>query len=594
MRSILLHLAALIPFVAAQVNFNVIGYPASVTGSFGVSIDGKITKLTTTSTTFPLWSGRATEVTDSTVYKYVELDSNSQPIKEEEFSRTMQFRKNETETWNGFYGRQEFLALNGGNEIARVPLVYDSWKSSHSKIFDDDTQVATIHLMANDKEFEEMLKTPEELKTTQVDFRYINNLHVRSVNNVTFSLSGKSSLEFNKMAFKLSFDTKSGQSFYSRPSIKLRSESSDPTFIREKLYIDTLNAIGLPTQQGVWVRLYVNNRPIGLYLLVDDIGNSFVKQTIHQGSDNIVGGALWQMNAPVVESQADLQYIGPLTADYPKDCYKKKTHEVDEVEPMAPLILLMKDLYDFDPSAPGGAEYWNARIDLEGFLRNMAMEYLGGSWDAYWWSGSNYFMYFNPTLQGIRDGKWQWISTDFDGTFGDGDPTEVLTTYQTYADFNAHDRPMISKLILKNTEINKRFETIIKEIVGWAFKPEALVPRIEAFEKLLSKEVEWEYSIDRTGYPGKTNAWTIQDFHQSLRGPVKDMNLGVIPWIEGRAKDLQAQMDFKVEPGTPDRIKRPEGGTSDVESTYSSLAVARVYQKSSLLLILGVILITLL
>ncbi|KAF9354360.1 hypothetical protein BGX26_007813 [Mortierella sp. AD094] len=518
------------------VTFNVVGYPNIVTGSFGVSVDGKVTKLTTTSTTFPLWSGTVSGASASTTYKYVELDSSSQPTKEENFTRSMQNKKSTMLTRNEFFDREEFVAVNGGDDIPQVPLVYDPWQMSHTRIFEDDTQVATIHLMADAEQFESMLQAPMEMKQVQVYFRYINDKIVHNVNNVTFTLSGKSSMEFNKMTFKLKFDTDNNQTFFSRPSVKL---------VRSDIYSgkDVLNAVGVPTQQGAWVRLYVNSRPIGLYLMVDDIGKSFLKQTIHHGDHTINRGSLWQMNAPVVETQGDLQYIGPTAADYPADCYKMKTLSTSpELEPMAPMIQLMKDLQDFDPNALNGIEYWEERIDLDGFLRKYG-------------------------------GKWQWISTDFDGTFGDGDPTEVLTTYQTYADFSQHDRPMISKLILKNKDINARFETTLKEIVGWAFKPEALFPRLDAYEKLLAKDVEWEYSIDRSRYPGKTNSWTIQDFHQSLIGPVKDMNLGIRPWIQNRTLDLQSQLQFRVEPGTPDRVKRPlhrpKGGDSSVE-IYSS------------------------
>ncbi|KAF9366764.1 hypothetical protein BGX34_008722 [Mortierella sp. NVP85] len=60
---------------------------------------------------------------------------------------------------------------------------------------------------------------------------------------------------------------------------------------------------------------------------------------------------------------------------------------------------------------------------------------------------------------------------------------------------------MISRLILKNRDINARLEQILKKIVGWAFKPEALFPRIDGYEKMLTKDIEWGYSIDRSRYP---------------------------------------------------------------------------------------------
>ncbi|KAF9413423.1 hypothetical protein BGZ94_000734 [Podila epigama] len=546
------------------VTYNVVGYPDRETDAFGVLVDGKVTKLTTTSTTFPLWSGKVVGASAGSEYKYVKLDgsNNNEVLSQEGFSRKLEDPV-AIATRNDFYERP-FTKL----DLPEVPLVYDPWPMSNSKVFDEN-QIATFHLTVDEGQWEKILKKSEGSNPIKANIRFINAKMVHNVENVSFGVSGKSSMEFKKQAFKFEFKKELNQTFFGRPSIKLRSETSDPTMMREKLYIDVLNAMGVPTQQGVWVRLYVNSKPVGLYLMVDDISKSFLKQTVHDDKE-VNRGALWQMNAPVVDQQADLTFMGPSQDAYPEDVYKMKNLGANpETAPMTQLIQFMKDLEQFsiDPSDP--FEYWNSRLDLEGFLRNMAMEYLGGSWDAYWYSGSNYFMYFNPT-QG-KSGRWQWISTDFDGTFGDGDPTDTLTTYQDYADFSKHDRPMITKLILKNKAINSRFEEVLKETVGYAFKPDALFPRIDAYERMLALEVAWDYGLEgaRSKYPGKTNAWTIQDFHNSIKGSVKNMELGIKPWIQGRKDGLEKQLQFKVQPGTPDRVKRPirrpRGGKSDVE-----------------------------
>ncbi|KAF9546976.1 hypothetical protein EC957_008980 [Mortierella hygrophila] len=569
-RTLFLGLTYLATCALADVTYNVVGYPDTETGSFGVQLHtsptGPITKLTTSTTTFPLWSAIVPGAIATTPYKYVKLDPAGNPILFEDFTRTLQ-DPTAIQTVYEVFEREVT-----DTKVPLVPLVYEPWEMSKTKVFDDGV-VATIHLTGDAGLWEGMLMTPQEAKPMQADFRYINDKLVHSVRNITVGISGKSSMEFNKQAIKLEFDTKApqNQTFFSRPSVKLRSESSDPTMIREKLYIDVLNAVGVPTQQGSWVRVYMNSKAVGLYLMVDDVGSSFLKQTVHHGDENVIKGSLWQMNAPLVETQGDLKYLGLTAEAYPADCYKMKTLGSNPVTaPMTQLIQLMKDLEDFDPLTMNGGQYWESRLDIDGFLRNMAMEYLAGSWDAYWWSGSNYFIYFNPTLR-----KWQWISTDFDGTFGDGDPTEILTTYQTYADFSTHDRPMISKLILHSPDLNERFEQTLRDIVSYAFKPEALFPRIDAYEKMLARDIAWDDAIDRSGHPGKTNSWTVVDFHMSLAmGGVKDMNLGVRFWIEERAKGLEAQLGFKVVPGTPDKVKRvvrkSKGGASDVEAFIAS------------------------
>ncbi|KAF9194531.1 hypothetical protein BGZ51_009094 [Haplosporangium sp. Z 767] len=581
----LLGIAYLVTCAFADVTYNVVGYPDAPTGSFGVSIDGTITKLATTDATFPLWSGTVAGASASKPYKYVKLDGNGSPILQEDFVRTLE-DPTANHTRYDFFDREITKA-----KLPDVPLVYEPWVSRNSKVF-DDTVIATIHAVGDANVFEAMLRNPQDAPPMQVDFRYINDKLVHNVKNVTFGLSGKSSRDFQKMAFKFEFDTDNNQTFFRRPNIKLRSASEDPTFTREKLQIDMLNVVGIPTQQGAWVRLFMNSLPVGLYLMVDDIGKSFLKQTVHNDDENIVRGALWQMNAPKVESQADLNYIGPLASDYCAYCYTMKNLGSNPADaPMTQLLQFMKDLQAFDPNGTGAIAYWEERADIEGILRNFAMEYLSSQWDAYWLSGSNYFMYFNPTMG--PNGKWQWIPTDFDGTFGNGDPYEKFVAYQTYADFTTHDRPLVSKLIIQNKEINARFEQIIKDIVGYAYKPEALFPRIDAYEKMLAKDVAWDYSIDRSSYPGKTNGWNASDFHGSFIQGTKTMSFGIKPWIESRVMELQKQLQFTVVPGTPDRVKRPvrppKDGKTDVEGDDNGIESEATHLHSSALVLVGVL-----
>ncbi|KAF9122445.1 hypothetical protein BGW39_009733, partial [Mortierella sp. 14UC] len=361
------------------ITYNVVGYPDTETGCFAVQINNAITKLVTNSTTFPLWSITLPGPAPSSGYKYLKLDPNGNTLLAENFTRSFLDPTSALATDYEVFDREVT-----DTKLPLVPLVYDPWEASKTKVFDDGV-IATIHLTGDAGLWENMLMAPQEAQPMNANFRYINDKLVHSVDNITIGVSGKSSMEFNKQAIKLEFDTKVNQSFFSRPSVKLRSESSDPTMIREKLYIDMLNAVGVPTQQGAWVRVFMNSKAVGLYLMVDDIGNSFLKQTVHHGDPNVVRGSLWQMNAPEVEQQGDLRYLGPLATDYPKDCYKMKALGSNPVEaPMTQLIQLMKDLDDFKPLEMNGGEYWKSKLDVDGFLRNMAMEFLAGSWDAYW------------------------------------------------------------------------------------------------------------------------------------------------------------------------------------------------------------------
>ncbi|KAF9364994.1 hypothetical protein BGX34_011753 [Mortierella sp. NVP85] len=560
----ILGLATLASVAFADITFNVIGYPSVRTNTFGVSIGGTIHKLATDENSFPVWKGTVPGVDGTVQYQYVETNAQGGAVKTESFVRSLH-NQTATSTYNEFFERQTTVW-----ELPKLPYTYLATYPSKTRAF-KQKQIATIHLTAPVASITEMMANPTNDKDYKVNFRFINSDIIHSQNNITFSTSGKSSKEFAKQAYMFQFDTEYNQTFFSRPNIKLRSMVNDPSMIREKLYIDMLNSVGVPTQQGAWVRLFINNEPYGVYLMVDDIKKSFAKQTIH-GGDPIVRGSMYQMNAWL--TKADLVYKGPNTANYDKDAYTNRNlGNNPPLEPMRELIAFMNDLQNFNPASAGGADYWKARFELDGYLRCMALEYLMGAFDMYWIAASNYFMYKNPLL-GPGGGKWQWIPTDMDNTFGSGYSLKIVPSYKQFADFSptkGGERPLIQKLILGNSEINALFEQTLKEIISTAFKPEAIQPRAEAYHRMLSAEAAWDYSLVRKS-PGKDRKFTFAEFNTNLYNQTKDVQAGIVGWVRDVSNLVATELKFTIPQGLADRVPPPpkkghEGNPEDEEDT---------------------------
>ncbi|KAG0339265.1 hypothetical protein BG000_002521 [Podila horticola] len=476
---------------ANMITFNVVGFPTAATNIFGVDIGGAVTKLATNESTFPLWSGVVPGSNSAVEYKYVELTPAGAQVKAETFTRKLN-STTDTQTWNEFFERPVTY-----HQLPRLPYSFQNLWPSKSKAFKED-QIATLHLTGPAASISAINVNPAAEVEAKVTVRFINAKTLYTQNNITLRTSGKSSKEFAKQSYKLKFDTDYNQTFFSRPNLKLRSMATEPTLIRERTYIDVLNAVGVPTQQGTYVRLYINSEPYGLFLMVDDIKKSFLKQSVHGGDDTVIPGSLVQMNAPSVSEQASLQ----------------------------------------------------CRFDLEGFLRNMALEYLMGAFDNYWMAGSNYFMYFNPKLG--TTGKWQWLPTDFDGTFGNGATIDPTASYKNLSTFNP-DHPLVSKLIIKNTAINGMFVKILKDIVSTTFKPEAMNPHMEGLNKMLSLDAQWDFSLTRKS-PGKDLKFTWDDFNNNLVNVTKEMSGALKPWVQSRATAIAVELAFTIPTGTADLV----------------------------------------
>ncbi|KAF9282131.1 hypothetical protein BGZ68_006191 [Mortierella alpina] len=532
---LLFGLLALVSAVLADVTYTVIGFPDVATNSFAVEINKKRYPLQTSEATMPLWTAQIANVSASSGYRYVQLDRLNRVIAREKFLRHFA-EKDATATVNEFFNRPTTITT-----LPPMKQVYKDIRPEPSKVF-DSSQIATIHLTPDPAIFANMMNHPmdRKIKGVKAGFKFINADTVYSVGEVEINTSGHASRKYKKVSMRIKFDDKKGETFFNRPIIKLRAEYVEPTMIREKLYLDILNSVGVATYQGSFVRVFVNGKPHGFFLMVEDIEEPFLMNTIHQGTIKKKEelGELFQMGSGF---EASMVYTGPHTADYGKIYQQKIIGDNPKEEPMKRFIAFMKDLQDWNPDEGGGVSYWEKRLDLDGYLKSMALEYLTGAWDASWWRGHNYFMYYNPQHK-----VWQFIPTDFDHTFSKGNRPGVETTYKEYnqglVNGKLTDHPLVTKLIYKNKDINKRFEDILWTITEGVFNNEALDARIDAYMKQIEPDVAWDFSIDRMDVPGRRHAWTMVDFHRSLTHPVKNVRNGLKTWIADRAKSVAEQV----------------------------------------------------
>ncbi|KAG0080522.1 hypothetical protein BGZ92_000622 [Podila epicladia] len=503
--------------------------------SFAVEINKKLYPLRTSKTAFPLWSGAVTGASASSSYRYVEINNKGTVVISETFLRSLE-NAGLSATLNEYFDRKTAIT-----RLPAIKQVFKDIRPKPSKAF-DDSQIATIHLTVDQTALDDMLGHPLVKHKLAASFKFINANNVYSVEKVELKVSGRASRKYNKVSMGIEFNIAKGETFFNRPAIKLRAQRTDPSMIREKLYMDILNSVGISSSQGSYVRVYANGKPLGLFLMIEDIAAPFLMNTIHQSeiSDVSALGSLYKINSGKSGSGrwAALRYQGNRTTDYDLGLYKNQIRgDNPPNEPMKQLIAFMKDLQDWNSASTGGVDYWNQRLDLQGYLRSMAIEYLTGAWDSFWWRANNYFMYFNPQLK-----VWQFIPTDFDHTFSDGHRPGVETTYKDYGQTllggGKPDFPLVNKVIYENKDTNREFDNILLTIANGVFNNGVLDARIDAYMMQIEQDVAWDYSVDRSRLPGVNPAWTIATFRKSINGPVKSLKA----WINSRAKSVPHQI----------------------------------------------------
>ena len=153
--------------------------------------------------------------------------------------------------------------------------------------------------------------------------------------------------------------------------------------MREKTYFDILNAIGVPTSQSKFVRVFLNETPAGLFLMTDDFSNkSFLKSTFNNGKKFDVDNAVFKVN-----SGGDLSYKSFTVNGSEPYSYKGDIKNADNKKMINEILVPFMKEVDKYP------ETKKISLDVQAFLKNMAMEYLAYGTDNYWMVQGNYFIF---------------------------------------------------------------------------------------------------------------------------------------------------------------------------------------------------------
>ena len=88
------------------------------------------------------------------------------------------------------------------------------------------------------------------------------------------------------------------------------------------------------------------------------------------------------------------------------------------------------------------------------------------------------------------------------------------------------------------------------------FKMEAILPRAKAYNQMLSLDAQWDYSLTRFS-PGKNNGYTFEDYNNNLYNRTRNMQAGVLSWVEKMTEVVAADLGFTIPASVVDRVPPP-------------------------------------
>ncbi|ORY37708.1 hypothetical protein LY90DRAFT_459306 [Neocallimastix californiae] len=518
---------------ARTVTFSVIAFGSSVKVKIGSSTYDmkKYDKYT------PLFRYSANLNSNNYSYYYI-VDGEEEP-----FDRILD--GSSTTTHNEFFGRRD--------TVKKLPEFNHpdkgKWKKSIGKtsLF-DDSYIPTVHLYGDNAD-----QTFHDAKS-----RYISKVvfilkdDVVTLGNVACYPKNKS---WPKFQFRLVTHSYTGDTsgVYGRYVLKFRDNNEDPTFFRQKIYSDIMDTISVPTIQSIFARVYVNNVPVGSYVLQEEAASeSFVRSCFHgDNNGHLLIKDIDDLGHPLdCSTGADIAY-GENVKYYAFQPYNSTRYDNSRIKSLA------KALYDLDINNDSAVEKFDKEwFDIDSFFKAVAMEYLTGHWDSYLFYSTNFAMYDDPTQSSGNKYKFYFICQDWDNTFGINlgstyvryDEEFTSISYKKYVnitwgiDSNDAPRRFVFDKLLSNKNQRKRFENILTNIVKYILNPSSFEPRLSAFIDRFRDEVEFSYTTTpwRTGT--ERIKWDMGDFDRNLNYPGRyGVKYGLREFVCKRAKGINKE-----------------------------------------------------
>ncbi|KAI8890806.1 coth-domain-containing protein [Backusella circina FSU 941] len=431
------------------------------------------------------------EAAGNVPYQYAKINRQTQKVLEKE-SFVRPLRENIV---NEFYGRPWTIKPVKSLPSLSLPDPYDRAKTD----LHPNGEIPTIHITAPQKDIDNM--HTHYLKDIDIhgNFTYISANTVKELTGVKISIGGRSTRLITKLAYNLKIPK--GQDLFGYRKLKVRTTGNDPSYIREYLASSARVAASLPCSQESYIRVIINQREMGLFILAEKIDKTWLKNEFGGGKSKYDIGYLYEgLGGSNDKTRASLTYMGDKPQDYSNIQYGIDEKPKGQNKTLNGLITFIKFIHD-QTTQQGAmntaqldatAEEWVKHFDVEGFLTNMAFDFITGSWDAYLMNTDNYFIYQLPDEK-----KFVYISWDFDLTFGSGPITMKAIRVGNYNDYGGVQTRPLMVAVLNIPKFRKFFEERLALLLEKIFNPDISTPIIDSIADFIRDDVEWDRKLPR-------------------------------------------------------------------------------------------------
>lgn len=354
------------------------------------------------------------------------------------------------------------------------------------------------------------------LGSVDIDGQLMDSVGVQLKGNSSYN-----SMPGVKKSIKISFDEFLSQKFDGLKTVNLNNVFKDPSFLREKLMCDFMNAHGIPSPRCTYADVYINGTHWGFYTMVEQVNKTFLTDRFGNNDGNLFKG----------DPHGDLKWKGPQASLYYND-YELKTNTT--ANNWSDLVHLL-DKINNTPTAQFYDSLESVMVtDLA--IRAWAANNLFVNLDSYLGSGHNYYIYDDYVTN-----KFEWIAWDVNEAFGNfnmGIPiSQIKTLNVLFISQPPTNRPLQNKM-----SMNAAYQTgYLNYLCQWTqndFSIAAMEPAIDSIANVIRPYV----------YADPNKQFSNANFDSNI-----DYDMGNIPGIKdfiiNRSASVSSQlMQFGCSP----------------------------------------------
>src|SRR5439155_7327207 len=162
------------------------------------------------------------------------------------------------------------LPLAGAAQTTPTPKVVDP-----ADQFFDDSVLHDVYLTMNMKDWQTL-----QIHYLDNDYYTCNfKWRTTTLTSIAIRSRGTGSRNQAKPGLRVDFDRNvTGQKFLGLKSFILRNNTQDASSMHERIAMQLFRRIGLPAPREAHTRLWVNNRYVGMYMIVESVDKTFLQK----------------------------------------------------------------------------------------------------------------------------------------------------------------------------------------------------------------------------------------------------------------------------------------------------------------------------